>query len=173
MLIDGTVNHFVSQITTLPILFACGYEAPIEFFVTRLDKSTPAVLGFSWLQALNPLINWKKKTISIGNHSTIPEPPTPKSSHPSPKLPAAINNLAPSEPPQLKGITTNKLPLISLINAVAFNYTCRDRGTIIYQLSPSNLPGPKGYAAVAGDCPNDLKNIPEEYLPFSDIFDKP
>jgi len=54
MLIDSTVNHFVSQITTLPIVLSCGYMGFIEFFVTKLDGTSPVVLGFNWLQSLNP-----------------------------------------------------------------------------------------------------------------------
>jgi len=56
-LIDGTINRFVSQITTLPILLSCGYVVPTEFFVTKLNDSSPTVLGFNWLQSHNPVIN--------------------------------------------------------------------------------------------------------------------
>ena len=66
-LIDGTVNCFVSQITTLPILLSCSYMVPTEFFVTKLDDSSPAVLDFNWLQSHNPVIDWRQRTISVIN----------------------------------------------------------------------------------------------------------
>jgi len=57
ILIDSTINCFVSQITMLPILLSCSYEVPIEFFITKLNESSLAVLGFSQLQSYNSLID--------------------------------------------------------------------------------------------------------------------
>jgi len=115
-LIDSTVNHFVSQITTLPILLSCGYVVPTEFFVTKLDDSSPTVLGFNWLQSHNPIIDWRQRTISIKKHNTTIENPTSIAPPTDPRNP---------KPSKTKEALTVKQPLISLINAVAFNHTCR------------------------------------------------
>jgi len=140
--IDGIINRFVSQITTLPILLSCGYVVPTEFFVTKLDDSSPAVLGFNWLQSHNPVINWRQRTISIKKHNTTIENPTFVAPLIDPRNP---------KPSETKEAPTVKQPSIFLINVIAFNRACQARGTTVYQLSSPNLPGPKGKATHIGD----------------------
>jgi len=48
-LIDGTTNHLVNHIVSLPIKFPCLYSCQTEFFVTKLEGSYPIVLGHNWL----------------------------------------------------------------------------------------------------------------------------
>jgi len=64
-LIDDTVNAFVTCVVPLPINFPCGYSCMLEFYITKLESTYPAVLGFSWLTHCNPAIDWTKKTILI------------------------------------------------------------------------------------------------------------
>jgi len=48
-LIDGTINHFVNHVMSLPIRLPCSYSFQIEFFVTKLESTYPIVLGHNWL----------------------------------------------------------------------------------------------------------------------------
>jgi len=43
-LIDGTINHLVNHVMSLPIRFSCIYPCQIEFFVTKLEGTYPIVL---------------------------------------------------------------------------------------------------------------------------------
>jgi len=63
ILIDGTVNAYVTRIVMLPINFTCGYSYTPDFYITKLKGTYPAVLGYSWLTYCNPTINWVKGTI--------------------------------------------------------------------------------------------------------------
>jgi len=56
-LIDSTVNAHVTCIVLLPIKFSCGYKCTLEFFITKLKSTYPAVLSYSWLTHYNPIIN--------------------------------------------------------------------------------------------------------------------
>jgi len=80
-LIDGTINHLMNYVISLPIKFPCLYSCQTEFFVTKLEGSYPIVLGHNWLTQNNPSINWKKGTMVFSK--TNPENwlinPQPKS----------------------------------------------------------------------------------------------
>jgi len=141
MLIDGTINHFVSQITMLPIVLSCGYMGPIEFFMTKLGGTSPAVLGFNWLQSLNPRIDWKQKTVTISNQDYALEPPNHLPLAPTPRLP---EEPADQDLPKSRQQLQNDGPPISLINAIAFHCACRAQGAIAYQLTLLSPTGPKG-----------------------------
>lgn len=52
-LIDGTINAFVTCVVPLPINFSYGYSCMLEFYITKLEDTYPAVLRFSWLQPSN------------------------------------------------------------------------------------------------------------------------
>ena len=64
-LINGTVSNFVKEIVTLPIKLACGLSFELNLFVTPLAEEYPIVLGYSWLQSMNPTIDWVKNTLRI------------------------------------------------------------------------------------------------------------
>jgi len=44
-LIDGTINHLVNHVVSLPIRLLCSYSCQIEFFVTKLESTYSIVLG--------------------------------------------------------------------------------------------------------------------------------
>jgi len=44
-LIDGTINHLVNHIISLPIKFPCSYSYQTEFFVIKLESSYLIMLG--------------------------------------------------------------------------------------------------------------------------------
>jgi len=69
-LIDGTINHLVNRIVSLPIRFPCSYSCQIEFFVTKLEGTYPIVLGHNWLTQYDPLVDWRKGTLEFN----APEP---------------------------------------------------------------------------------------------------
>ena len=62
-LIDGTVNAYVNSTVMLPIEFPCGYSCTPEFYVTKLERTYLAVLGYSWLSQCNPTIDWTEGTM--------------------------------------------------------------------------------------------------------------
>ena len=49
-LFDGTCNSVISQAVEIPIHFPTGIMLVIKFFVTSLDSSCSAVLGYNWLK---------------------------------------------------------------------------------------------------------------------------
>jgi len=77
-LIDGTVNIYVTRVISLPINLTCGYGCTPEFYVTKLEDTYLAVLGYSWLVGCNPNIDWVKGTIACkGTTSSQPISPPP------------------------------------------------------------------------------------------------
>ena len=125
MLIDGTVNVYVTRIVMLPIEFACGYSCMLKFYVTKLNSVSPVVLGFSWLIHCNLVINWIEGTITIWMPTTerkvihtsskaqlsVPSTQT----LPTPEVPSLCSTSINQTGPQAK-----KKPTISFINVTAF-----------------------------------------------------
>ena len=62
-------------------------------------------------------------------------------------------------------------PHISFVNAAAYRRACKEEGALVYQLAP-DLSGPKAQAASVSKDPLELKNLPEEYHDFANIFSK-
>ena len=94
VLIDGTINNYVTQIVTMPTLFPTGEIYPIDYYVTPLESTCAVVLGLSWLLRYNLLIDWRLGHIAF--HSTsLQDLPAP-----STKLAAASAQLLPSDPPK-------------------------------------------------------------------------
>ena len=54
-LFDGTFNSTITQIAKLPITFPTGEEFTLTFYVTSLDSSCSAVLGYNWLRQSGPI----------------------------------------------------------------------------------------------------------------------
>ena len=51
-------NGLIYQCTDLEVEFPYSSQHTIRFLITTLDRSTAAVLGYSWLHQWNPTINW-------------------------------------------------------------------------------------------------------------------
>ncbi|KAL7277983.1 hypothetical protein ACG7TL_007936 [Trametes sanguinea] len=163
-LFDGSSNHTITKSTTLPIHFSSGEVINIDFYVTPLDKSVSAVLGYSWLTTYNPLIDWKKcsiqfrtapsaRLVSNPTLATLTAPAAPSPETPTPTSP-------------------NSVPRVSFVNASAFARACKLPGSESFTL---NLAAPdfvKARSSSMSDSPPDLSGIPEEYHEFVDVFSK-
>jgi len=156
-LIDGTINHFVNHVMSLPIRFPCSYSCQTEFFVTKLEGTYPTVLGHNWLTQNNPLINWRKGTLKFDTPEPAAQPISPRSDSKPQNLPSGITlsseNL-PVDPvttpcansSSIRHLVKNDLsedrlsndqsspkrPQISLVNAAAFKNACKSRGAISF-----------------------------------------
>ena len=82
-LFDGSSSSEIVSSTTLSCTFPDGSIHSIEFFVTKLDTSVSAVLGYSWLTRTNPCIDWATSQLSF-TAPVVPESPPP------PELPESV-----------------------------------------------------------------------------------
>jgi len=154
-LIDGSVNHLVRSIISLPIQLSCHYSCLIECYVTNLESTYLVVLSHNWLTQHNPVINWKEGSLTLLSleHQLL-EPVTqlnPNKAHFKDFQLAALH--------------------ISFVNAVAYRQVCNEEGATAYQLVLDSI-GPKARATSIINDPSELKDLPEEYYEFADVFSK-
>ena len=147
----------------MPIHFPSGEVLDLDFYVTPLDKSVSAVLGYSWLSAYNPGIDWKTHSIHFRN-TPADRPVTPPTS--PPLGPTTLPDPVPSDP--------TPIPSVSLIGAAAFARACKLQGSESFTLNLSAMSASVSArsASVSDEPPPDLSGLPEEYREFSDVFSK-
>ena len=147
----------------MPIHFPSGEVLDLDFYVTPLDKSVSAVLGYSWLSAYNPGIDWKTHSIHFRN-TPADRPVTPPTS--PPLGPTTLPDPVPSDPTPILSV--------SLIGAAAFARACKLQGSESFTLNLSAMSASVSArsASVSDEPPPDLSGLPEEYREFSDVFSK-
>ena len=66
-LIDGndSIAGLITHTTMLQLLFEDGTEQIEQFYLTKIDKEHPWVLGYDWLRRRNPEINWSEPSIIL------------------------------------------------------------------------------------------------------------
>src|SRR3979490_5661 len=109
-LFDGSTNSTITQTMTLPIHFLAGKLQTVTFYVTLLDGSCSAVLGYDWLTHYNPTIDWVLGSITFKTSEPASVPTPLATTARSTSLHS--NNLP--NPPKLTA------PRIALVNAAAF-----------------------------------------------------
>ena len=107
-LFDGSSSSEIVSSTTLSCTFPDGSVHSIEFFVTKLDSSVSAVLGYSWLTRTNPRIDWASSQLTF----TVPTPPmsSPPEFLPDPEPASPKELITPQEPSS---------PLVSRVSSPA------------------------------------------------------
>jgi hypothetical protein len=171
----------ITETMELLITFPTGEEFTLTFYVTSLDSSCSAVLGYSWLQQYNPLIDWSRNHITF--QSTDHRGPAPSTSSgeaaplqeptlTTPNSPAEIPEIQRTpEPSTLRTSDPPSPPSISMVNVAAFLCACRLPSSQSFQLNLAKETLSGKSAAPTRD-PIDLSSIPEEYHKFSNVFSK-
>ena len=149
-LFNGSSGGVINQGVTIPIRFPSGETQTIEFLVAPLDPSVSAVLGYSWLTAYNPLIDWTQHSISFRtSESPLPSPLQSTSLPPS--------QAAPLDPPLETPLPTSP-PNISFVNVQAFLLGAKLSGSQVFRLE---LKTPEASARSA-DTP--IRPLTPEYI---------
>ncbi|CAA7260800.1 unnamed protein product [Cyclocybe aegerita] len=180
-LLDGTVNSWITQAVDVPIRYPTGDILFLTFHVTKLDSSCALVFGYNWLRNYNLLIDWSAGLLhsfqcllrsealpSLSGHSASALPATPVIAE-SPPVPPD----PPAPPYEPSPTSSTPLPHVSLINAVAFAFSCHLPGSVSFQLALSK-DGSVLARSSATDNPEpvDLSSVLEDYHDFPDVFSK-
>jgi hypothetical protein len=152
----------------IPILFPTGRTLVIKFFVTSLDSSCSAVLGYNWLRQYNLMIDWSTGHIKFCSTEYRGPAPLPDPSEPTLKPPhqKPVIDLIPETPSV--PITP---PYISLISTPAYLCAAHLPGFVVFQPSLRDLTYGKA-VQYNTTSPVDLSSIPEEYHKFANVFSK-
>lgn len=165
-LFDGSSNSIITEAVVLPVSFPSRHSLSVKFYLTLLDTSTMAVLGYSWLTKHNPSIDWSSSSIIFQTPVECrPARASPPASATPTSLPPPAKATLPTPP--LQELATK--PSILLINSVAFARACCEEGAVTFELAPASSDVLAKSATV--DTP-DLTGIPEEYHKFANIFSK-
>jgi hypothetical protein len=176
----------------LLVTFPCGEKFNLTFYVTPLDSSCSAILGYNWLKQYNPLIDWTSNQISFhsAEHrglapstSSLEANPLPQSFVNSPMdsvdsspsltsdwipewIPEPLSTPLSTPIPESPRLTP---PPISLINTAMYLRTSKLPGSIAFQLQLA----PDGtFRCTAAVSELDLSLVPEEYHEFADVLNK-
>src|ERR1700742_1411259 len=91
-LFDGSLSPTpITSVASLPVSFPSRNTLRLDFYVTTLDSSCKAVLGYNFLHRYNPLVDWligKLTFPSLANAPVSPQtsalaPASPNQGHPS------------------------------------------------------------------------------------------
>ena len=160
-LFDGSSNHTITQVTTLPLQFPSGEILSVDFYVTPLDKSVSAVLGYSWLSDYNPLIDWQKHSIQFRTTPSDRPASDPAAQTPVSPAPSADPVTAPA-PATPDPAPYTKAPKVSLIGAAAFARACKLPGSSSYTMNLADLTRlATARSTAVPEEPPDLTGIPE------------
>jgi hypothetical protein len=170
-LFDGSSANKITQSIYLLVQFPSGIQQRILFYVTPLDPSSSAVLGYDWLALHNPTIDWVKGHLSFNPRTAMSKTsgalPTISVSATSPPLP-----LSPSQPPSPSPSSAPPQPShppvpISLVGAAAFLRACHISATPVYALE---IPPSASARSASATTTADLSSLPIEYHDFADVF---
>src|SRR3979490_562480 len=161
-LFDGSTNSTITQTTTLPIHLLTGKLQTVTFYVTSLDNSCSAVLGYNWLTHHNPMIDWVLGSITFktSEPASVPTPPATTACSTS------LHSNTPPNPPKLTA------PRIALVNAATFMRACKLEGSQVFQLDLTDLDAlTRGSTTVkTSEIPDSIKqHVPEHYHDFADV----
>ena len=98
----------IREIVSLPVKFPSSKLLFLDFFVTLLDSSCKAVLGYNFLCCYNPSIDWSKGKLSFPKHAdskNLLETSTP----------SVVDVSTPLESPSLS-LTSNSEPFVAQPN---------------------------------------------------------
>jgi hypothetical protein len=66
-LADGIASDLITNFAVIPISMS-GHIENCFFFVTRLAKGTPTILGLPWLQRHNPAVDWIAMSLTFNKN---------------------------------------------------------------------------------------------------------
>jgi hypothetical protein len=171
----------ITETAELPITFLTGKEFILTFYITLLDSSCSAVLGYSWLRQYNPLIDWSRNHITFqstdhrgpalltpsGEAAPLQEPTLTTLNSPV-EIPEIQRT---PEPSTLRTSDPPAPPSITMINVAAFLCACCLPSSQSFQLNLAKETLSGKSVAPTGD-PINLSSILEEYHEFSNVFSK-
>ena len=99
-LFDGSLAPKpIRNIASLPIHFPSGEIFDIDFFVTPLDSSCKAVLGYNFLHRYNPLVDWTKGTLTFPKQNSTDDQLQTSTAD----IPAPLDSSRSEEQPEFSG----------------------------------------------------------------------
>jgi hypothetical protein len=172
-LIDGSVNTVISEAVMLPIVFPTEETHNLMFYVTPLDSTCSVVLGHNWLTRYNPLIDWVLGTVLFRDpeHEQSNHGKLSASNAFANELSAETLDSSTSQPPNPSEKASR--PSVSLVNAIAFQRACEQKGSQVFQLDISSPElRARGVSPKNQDPHDTLKGVPPEYHDFTNVFSK-
>ena len=201
-LFDGSQasNGLIYQYTDLEVEFPCTTRHTIRFLITTLDRSTAAVLGYSWLHQQNPTINWVthqltfRSSLPIASNGDALRSPIPRA---IPELSTPTSNSVPAGPhkPSLPPLQDPPADLraaaalipISVINSAAVGLLSRlprsHPQSVVFSgiLKPASCKAnavaaepvdPHFESTLAAENADLISKVPAPYHAYLDVFSK-